>query len=593
MAKTVVSIEIGLTQTRMLEIDMGKKIQHVKKAVIIDTPENTIEDGYIRETSELAERMSMQMQAAGIKTKDIIFTVSSNKVISREVTVTAIKEKMIENIVKAEASDYFPMDISDHVISHSIIGQNDTEKQYRLMVYAVPDTLLQCYYNLADEMRCNIVAMDFVGNSMYQWLKRSTLQDVSLVMQINETSTVVTVVDKGELGVQRTISYGSCTLADALMETHCYDEATTQAAALKLLQEEEFLSISEEEEERWKKRELARICENRFRRIENQQNAGDDEAAAANDLSVERILSDDEILKRRINARAEVSEAARTITGKVQRVMEYYTTNHPESSIERIYITGPGTAVKGIEAMLAAELDLPVEIYNVTEGVVFAATAAEFEERGAEFFACFGATVSPLGMRPAEAILREQKRNISILTGTVFIATAAVIAILVVTTLIQINYEKDVKAKLEVLIDEADDILQLTDVHAASQQSIQQMQGVDDMTFSEGEQLNELIASLEEEMPTRSRVHSFSLAGSVLTMNVTTVTKEEAAKVLLQLQEVPYIAIVSTSGIAETVDETTNRTEVAFSVNCILQKYVPVEEGTEAGDTAVEGTEVQ
>lgn len=585
MAKTVVTIEIGLTQTRMLELNMGKKVQHVKKAVIIDTPENTMEDGYIRETTELAERMSAQMQAAGIKTRDIIFTVSSNKVISREVTVTAVKEKMIKNIVQAEANDYFPMDVSDHVIAHSIIGRNDAEKQYRLMVYAVPETLLQCYYNLADEMRCNIVAMDFIGNSMYQWLKHSTLQDVSLVMQINETSTVVTVVDKGELGVQRTVSYGSCTLADALLETNCYDEATTQAAALKLLQEEEFLSISEEEEERWKKRELARISENRFRRIENQQNADDDEAAAANDFSVERILSDDEILRRRINARAEVSEAARTITGKVQRVMEYYTTNHPESSIEKIYITGPGTAVKGIEEMLAVELGLPVEIYNVTEGVVFSNAAAAFENRGAEFFACFGATVSPLGIRPAEAILREQKRNISILTGMVFISTAIVITALVVTTLIQINYEKSVRVLMEEQIALSQDIIQLSEVYNASQQSIVEMAAVEELTFSVGEQLNSLISLLEMSLPSRSVVHSFNMSGTMLTMNMSTVTKEEAAMVILQLQTIPYISEVNVSGIAENVEEATNRTEVAFTVNCTLQKYDPT--------AGVEGTEVQ
>lgn len=588
MAKTVVSIEIGLTQTRMLEIDMGKKLQHVKKAVIIDTPENAIEDGYIRETTELAESMSLQMQAAGIKTRNVIFTVSSNKVISREVTVTALKEKLLKNIVEAEANDYFPMDVSDHVIAHSVIGRNEAEKQYRLMVYAVPETLLQCYYTLADEMNCNIIAMDFVGNSMYQWLKRSTLQDVSLVMQINETSTVVTVVDKGELGVQRTISYGSCTLADALMETHCYDEATTQAAALKLLQEEEFLSISAEEEERWKKRELARICENRFRRIESQQNGEDDEAAAANDLSVERILSDDEILKRRINARAEVSEAARVITGKVQRVIEYYTTNHPESAIERIYITGPGTAVKGIEAMLAAELDLPVDIYNVTEGVVFDKNAKDFEERGAEFFACFGATVSPLGIRPAEAILKEQKKNISILTGSIFIAAAAVISFLVISTLVQINYEKNVKEILEQQIAQSQDIVQLSEVYNASQQSIAEMSAVDELTFSEGELLNDLIAALEMMLPSRAVVHSMNLGDNMLMMNVSTITKEEAAKVLMQLQLVPYIKTVSVSGIVESVDETTNRTEVAFTVNCELQKP-----GAEDAEADAEGTEVQ
>jgi len=585
MAKTVVSIEIGLTQTRMLEIDMGKKTQSVKKAVIFDTPENTIEDGYIRETSEFAGRMSMQMQTADIKSRDIIFTVSSNKVISREVTVTALKEKMLKNVVQAEANDYFPMDVSDHVIAHSVIGRNEEQKQYRLMVYAIPETLLQCYYSLADEMQCNIVAMDFVGNSMYQWLKRSTLQDVSLVMQINETSTVVTVVDKGELGVQRTISYGSCTLADALVETHCYDEATTQAAALKLLQEEEFLSISEEEEERWKKRELARICENRFRRIENQQNESGDEDSSSSEMSVERILSDDEILRRRINARAEVSEAARTITGKVQRVIEYYTTNNPESVIERIYITGPGTAVKGIEAMLAAELDLPVEIYNVTEGVTFGKSAEEFEPRGAEFFACFGATVDPLGIRPIEAILKEQKRNITILTASIFIAAVAIIGYLAISTSIQIRYEKRMKATFENRIEEASYIEELEQVYLASQDSIAKMQATDALSFSMPEQLNGIIKALEDALPQRSVMHSFSLNGYSMTMNFSTVTKEEAAKVLMQLKTIPYITSVSIAGIVENVDEATNRTEVVFSVNCTLQRYDQID--------APEGTEVQ
>lgn len=591
MAKTVVSIEIGLTQTRMLEIDMGKKSRRVKRAVVIDTPENAIEDGYISDTGAFAERMSIQMRSAGIKTKDVIFTISSNKVISREVTVTAIKEKMLKNIVMAEAPEYFPMDVSDHIIVYSVIGRDEAAKQYRLMVYAVPEALLEGYYTLAEEMRCNIVSMDFVGNSIYQWLKRSTLQEVSLVMQMNETATIVTVVDKGEMGMQRTINYGSCTLADALIDTHCYDEASTQAAALKMLQEEEFLSISETEEEIWKKQELVRIAKDRFRRIENQQNAENDEVAAANERSVERVLSDEEILRRRIEARAEVSEAARSIIRRVQRVIEYYATNHPESSIGRVYITGAGIAIKGIEAMIAAELELPLEVYNVTEGVGFAKTAAAFAERGAEFFACFGATVSPLGLRPAAAILREKKRNIGILTGVIFIATAAVISGLVLSMLISINYEKGVKKILEEQIEQAQDIVQLGEVYEASQQSIIQMAAADYLTFSEGEQLNELISALEKALPSRSLVHAFTVSGNSLMLNFSTVTKEEAAKVLVQLETIPYISGVTVAGIVETVDETTNRTEVAFTVNCVLQRYVPTMADVITGLT--EGTEGQ
>lgn len=593
MAKTVVSIEIGLTQTRMLEIDMGKKTRRVKRALVMDTPENTIDDGYISEAAAFAERINMQMQSAGIKTKDVIFTISSNKVISREVTVTAIKEKMLKNIVMAEANDYFPMDVSDHVIVYSIIGRDEKAKQYRLMVYAVPETLLECYYTLAAEMRCNVVSMDFVGNSMYQWLKRSTLQEVSLVMQINETSTVVTVVDKGEMGMQRIISSGSCTLADALVDTHCYDEASTQAAALKMLMEEQFLSTNEAEEEVWRRQELARIAKDRFRRIENQQNAEDDEAAAANEMSVERVLSDDEILNRRINARSEVSEAARSITGKIQRVIEYYITNHPDSAIGKVYITGPGIAIRGIEEMIAMELELPVEVYNVTEGVAFAKPAREFAERGAEFFACFGATVSPLGLRPADAILKEKKRNIAILTGLIFLGTAAAVSALVVITLLQINNEKNVKAKLEEAIAQEQDIVQLSEVYNASQQSILKMSVVDVLTFSEGEQLNELITALEKSLPSRSLVHAFTVTDNALMLNFSTVTKEEAAKVLVQLATIPYISEVKVAGIVESVDEATNRTEISFTVNCLLQPYNPELGGLLGGTQGETETEVE
>lgn len=581
MARAVVSIEIGLTQTRLLEMELGRKVQRVKKAIIFDNPQNAVEDGYIRETEDFAEQLSMQMRNAGIKTRDIIFTVSSNKIISREVTVTALKERLLKNIVDAEASEYFPMDISDHVISHSIIGRDKSQNQYRLMAYAIPETLLQCYYTLAEDMKCNVVSMDFVGNSTFQWLRRSTLQDVSLIMQMNETNTVVTVLDKGELGVQRTVNYGVSTLADALMESNSYDEASNAGAALKMLQEGEFLTINEEQDEAWKKRELARIRENRFKRIENEQNGEDGEAAATNEMSVERILSDDEILNRRMIAREEVSEAARDIIGRIRRVIEYYATNHPDTPVQKIYLTGLATSVQGMDEMLAAELDLPAEIYNVTEGVIFESAAADYEDRGTEFLSCFGAVVKPLGMRPEAAILRERKKNIAILSGTIFVAAAIIIIGLVVKTSMDIKYEKEMRVVFEQGIKEAESIEQLYAVYRASQQSIASMAATDALSFSMAEQLNGIVQTLEQSLPSRSLVHSFSITGNSMTINFSTVTKEEAAKVLMQLKNIPYISKVSVAGIIERVDESSNRTEVVFTVNCTLQKKPQTPAGTE------------
>ena len=359
---------------------------------------------------------------------------------------------------------------------------------------------------------------------------------------------------------------------------------------MKMLLDGEYLTINAQMDEEWEKRELNRIRENRFKRIENEQNDGDKQSSESNDMSVERILSDGDILNRRIMARQEVSEAARDIVGRVRRVIEYFGTNHPDAPVEKIYLTGLATSVQGADALIAEELGMPVEILDVTEGVVFSRTAEEFEERGSEFLACFGAVVNPLGMRPIEAILRERKKNIAILSGAIFIAAAAILAGLIIKTSIDISYEKDMKALFEQNIAETEYIEDLNAVYIASQESIASMKATDALSFSMAEQLNPIISELEKSLPARSLVQSFSITGDSMTINFSTVTKEEAAKVLMQLKTIPYISEVTVGGIVENVDETSNRTEVVFTVNCTLQKPVEVPEGEQ---TTTEGTEVQ
>ena len=97
----------------------------------------------------------------------------------------------------------------------------------------------------------------------------------------------------------------------------------------------------------------------------------------------------------------------------------------------------------------------------------------------------------------------------------------------------------------------------------------------DALTFSEPEQLIEIITALERALPKRALVHSITISGNIMDISITTMTKEEAAKVQMQLKEIPYFRSVTTSGIVEKVDEATKRTETAFTANCILQKYEP------------------
>lgn len=575
MAKTVVSIEIGESKTRAAVLSMGKKRQHVKKAVIFDTPKNAMEDGYIRDHSMFAEQLLLKLREAKIKAKDLVFAISSNKVISREVSVSAAKEKMLKSIVQSEVDEYFPMDLSEHIISYSIIGHDVEAGQYRLMVYAAPEALIYGYYGVAKEMRCNVEAIDFTGNSVFQWMKRSSMEEVSLVMEVNENSSVITILNKGEMGVQRTMNYGAMTLAEALAESGSYDGIHNSVEAMEILLSRDLINVGPDGEEKWRQSELAKIREGRFQRIENGSGEGENGEATEEERSVERLLSDEEILKRRAFAREDVTEAAHELVGHMRRVMDYYTSKSGGVMVQKVYVTGLGAMIEGLDGIVTQDLDLPAEVYNVTEGVTFSGEAAEYANRGQEFLSCFGAVINPLGFRPANADAAEKKKELAILSAVIFVAAAASLGFLVISTQLEINALEERQETLKADIAAAEGIEHLRDVYVASQQSVELMQQTDALTFREPEQLNELITELERALPKRAVVHNMSITGNSMTISFSTITKEEAAKVQMQLKTIPYIQSVTTAGIVEKQDEATMRTEVTFTVNCVLQKYDP------------------
>lgn len=591
MAKTVISIEIGAASIRMAELVLGKTHQAVKKADIFDTPELAIEDGFIRDSASIAEQLKLHIQNAGMtSTKDIVFTIASSKVVSREVNVTASKEKLVKGIVQSEAVDYFPMDLADYTVTYAIIGRDAVEGTFRLMVYAAPTTLLQQYYDLASELHKEVASIDFVGNSLFQWFKRSTLSDVSLVVEINGSASILTILDHREMGVQRSIGYGVNLIANALLDAHAYDDVQTQMDAVHMLQEQTFFGIGESDDAFWRENEMTRIRTQRFKQIENEIKRPTEDADGepiASVVSTFTQMSDEEILEKRVEARNDINAAARQLIGNIRRVIDYYLGKNPESVVQKIYLTGIGATLTGLDSMITAELQIPSEIYDVTEGIVFIRQAAAFETRGAEFLSCFGSVINPLGLRSNDAVERVRNRRYLELSGGIFaIALFAFLVVFVKTRLDISALEKD-KVNLQKEIKHLEPIESLQAVYEASQTSIAFAEEMDNLVFTNAEQANDILATFENTFPSRAIVSSFQITGSEMVIDVSTVDKEEAAFLLLQLRYNPYVEKVQVMSITEEENKDTGRVEVGFSVNCVLKRYeAPVEsdDNTEMGD---------
>ena len=211
MAK-VLSIEVGHSTTKIVEMDFQSKKPKVYKCIEMDTPAGAVDDGYLRATAreELADAIRDTLKANKVHTKRVIFTVFSTKIITREVVLPAIKVHQIQAVIESNLSEYFPIELSDYKISHMLINtirDGNNAGKHKVLVIAAEKVLLQGYEKLADEMGLNIMDIDYTGNSIIQAVRGSVGAGAIMAVKIEDESAIITIMKQGIMIMQRTVNY--------------------------------------------------------------------------------------------------------------------------------------------------------------------------------------------------------------------------------------------------------------------------------------------------------------------------------------------------------------------------------------------------
>ena len=535
----VLSIEVTDIVTRVIEVDYGKKDPVVHKAIVFSTPEKTVSDGVIEGVETLAKEF--QRQTHGFGTKNAVFTLATNKVMSREVTIPEMKDDQIPDFIMNQKSEYFPMDTSGHTMVHRILDRDKEKKQIKIIVYAVPQKLVSNYQAFASLAGLNIVSIDYSGNSIYQWLSNESHKEMDMYLQINERSTLFTVLEKRKFALQRNINFGAYALSDRLIQSGYLDgddpsQVITRHDALKRLTEEELMFPS----------------------------------FAAVKLSE----PDTEEAERLHSTKEQITEAMRQLLGNLSRVLEYYHSKNQNAELNTIFIGGCGAKIKGIKAFLENEFS-GVEIICLDQlpNVKVSSVVAKSNINTSELIACLGAAEGSLTFIVAS---KAEKANKMIFLGIIVVAAAIAAAIgLVLWGKGKVKTEERNKEKLQITIDDLQKsgIEELEAKYNRAQSNITEVMNADSKTHRHSEEWNDLLKMLEERSITSLTVNSLSESGDSLSFGVVVDSKLSVAKTIMQFQTMPYFSSVKVNSFSEAVDSLTGYTTVSFSVQCTLADY--------------------
>ena len=525
------SIEAESTQIRVGEVEISGRKGRMLQCFCVPVPQGSVEDGQIRDTKGLGELLRQQLNERGIRTKKAWFVTGSTRIASREVQIPLVKKSRIQSIIEANATDYFPIDVTKYVMSYIILGITgekgkkgeeaeqkkaaDQERQYRLMVYASPKAISTAYYEFSQSAGLTLSGITFTGNTVYQTVQEEYTSGAHILIKVELENTGISIIRDGKLSFQRNINYGMESAVETIRSFPQFGDRLEVQDALQLLSEKKWIYPS----------------------------------------------LDGQIGEEPDTVKSEVTESLRYLVGNISRIMDYYISRNGDVNFESIVLCGMGGQVQGLAELLTQELGQKVEL--LTKITRYSVPDTNKHEGLFLYIAVMDPVKS--GLNLMEKTGRKQKEVKETLSGAwvVFgVGALAAVALAVAGVGARI-YQTHEQERLNQRIAEEQSI---EDVYAAYNNAKSQYDNFQSMyayTNTPNEGLEAFIQEMEAKMPSSITVETFSSTGSQVSFSMRVASKSEAANTLIQLRTFDSLSSVTTTGIDEGEDGT-----VTMSVTC-------------------------
>ncbi len=499
MDQRLLSIYIGSEVIRVVDATRKSATSITVNSVDeVSTPAGSFDDGYITDVLEIASAIRSKIIGKASKAK-AVFTISSKKIASKEVVIPFVNgKKKIDAVLDANSSEYFPMSTTgDFVFAYNVMEtfQDEDGKKLRVNAVAAPKDLVDCYYEVASELKLSVYDIDYVGNSVQQLLKlqmSSNESETNLVLQIEKDATFVNIMAGKDIILQRSVPYGKNAVINSIMEI----KKLTEKEAIELLRDKDRMI---------------------------------------------RSVSDEEY-----------SEAVRYLISSIGRIVEYHRSRNPERIIDGIKVFGEGASIAGIDEVLRQELGAEVTRFSTLNGIKVSQKSYLSADQALRFLACFGAVLNPIGLKISKESSREASSSFfnKLLVAVVVLAALVMISISAWFEVKYIFKNKDVENKKQ-KIAEMEIAEKVANEYDETVNAYNTVKAFVDTTHTDNAMLYTFLNDLEKIIPTGSTIDKLLAEDGTVVFTITTQGKEAIADAYVKIKALDYVKDVSVVEIKE------------------------------------------
>ncbi|HBG45440.1 MAG TPA: pilus assembly protein PilM [Deltaproteobacteria bacterium] len=337
--KDAVAFDIGSNSIKLVQMNRAKKGWELIKMGMAELPPEAIVDGSIIDSMTVTNTLRDLVKEHGVKVKDAVSSLTGHSVIIKKVSFPAMTEDELADSIQWEAEQYIPFPISDVNIDFQILGADSEGRgQMDVMLVAVKKDVINDYTNVIKEAGLNPVVIDVdsfaLENMMEINYPIAPGENIAMV-NIGASITSISVILGGLTIFTRSIPMGGNQFTEEIQRQ---------------------LSVS-------------------FRDAEDLKTG---RKAASEQESSELASS--------------VGSVSTNLTFEVKRSLDFFLGGAQGSYVSKIYLSGGGSKVAGLQNLMQDKTSIPVEVVNPFKSIE--ASSKQFDrERLKEAAPFFGVAV--------------------------------------------------------------------------------------------------------------------------------------------------------------------------------------------------------
>lgn len=208
--KRVIGLDIGSSQTKIVELSPGKTKKLINYGISKILPDAIVE-GEIIDREAVLDSIRTLLESRNITTKDVVIGLAGRDVIIKRVIMDRLSEAEIREHVKWEAEQYVPFPIDDVTLDHHVVNPNFGENQQEIILVAAKNELINNLSTLLKDLNLNPVIIDtaaFALQNAFEFNYQPSADESIGLLNIGAGMTVINVIKGGSSFLARDVYYG-------------------------------------------------------------------------------------------------------------------------------------------------------------------------------------------------------------------------------------------------------------------------------------------------------------------------------------------------------------------------------------------------